>query len=269
MKKRAGASQINTKKYWDKKHQDKTFPAVESYLLLLAFYIPFIKQYGWADPFKVGKQWLDFGCGNANQRFEINNFPKNLTYIGYDFSPEVIAYNKKQNKAFTNVQFIDSFAEQQTYELITAIHTFEHLDDPIAAWHKLWLMTKNYLIIQVPYKNSFDCPEHLWHFTETSFSEITPKPLILLSPSMNINNGNREIVFVWSKKQFLKKSIFLKPFEDNLSPFGWVSVYLNLGYVPYAYSWPKFILEKLIPLSSFAQTIKQLKKIKKYSINNS
>ena len=206
-------------------------------------------------------QWLDYGCGEAMKKLHLLELDPSINYYGCDFSTKVIKSNlqiRDKEHPQAHCYFSTQIPLDREFDLITSVHTFEHVSDPQELWHTLWARTKEFLIVQVPYKDSFPSPDHLWKFEETSFKTPT-EPLVLLSPFLN-TSYDREIVFIWSKKKPLAERVFLKPFGNTMSPHGWFMWQMKIGYVPYYYPLFRLLLEKILPLKSILKLKSFVKK---------
>lgn len=246
--KRTEFKQINTPAHWDEGHLKTTypFPGLDYYLLLINFYRDFLINLKFGDILSPGTNWLDFGCGNAALRNPLLNLPESIKYYGIDFSDKVIKKNRRLLKNNKQAEFSSNLPTAGEFNLITSIHTFEHLDDPEKTFDLLWERTKNYLIIQVPYKKSMLCKQHLWLFDEDSFKTKNP-PIMILSPALN-NDDDHEIAYIWSKKHGNSQRQFFKPYQNTRSPQGWFLWHAKLGLIKFYYPLWRFILEKLLPL---------------------
>jgi hypothetical protein len=233
MKRRPEFRQINTLKHWNDAHikAGYPYPGLDTYFTLSLYYREFLISKGCPDIFGFGPVWLDFGCGNAAQRFEVFAAPANVTYIGCDFSDSVLEKNKKLRP---DIQWLKKLEPGKQYNFISSLHTFEHLDNPQKTWEELWPFVKDVLVIQVPYQKSFYMEEHPWEFDENSFQTPVP-PIVIIGPKMNLV-GDREICYVWYKNNPPGGRQIHQPYTEQYSPQGWFLWHLRLGLA--RYYWP-------------------------------
>jgi 2-polyprenyl-3-methyl-5-hydroxy-6-metoxy-1,4-benzoquinol methylase len=134
-----------------------------------------------------GKKLLDVGCGTGD--FLQIAQDDNWTVLGIEPNEQArqIANQKSNNKVFDVEQFLKF--EKQSFDVITLWHVLEHLpnlEGQISVLNAL-LKPDGVLIIAVPNYNSydakhykefwaaFDVPRHLWHFSQSSISNLVSK----------------------------------------------------------------------------------------------
>ena len=111
---------------------------------------------------------LDIGCGSANYIHKLAPMYQKVTWGGLDFSPVVIAKNKRGNPNATFYE-LDIMKDNipDVYDYIVSMHTFEHFDDPDLALQKCVEMCRKKVIICVPFGDAWgNAPEHVHKFTE-------------------------------------------------------------------------------------------------------
>lgn len=93
------------------------------------------------------KNVLDAGCGDAH----ICNFFENV--IGMDISKNRILHASTEypDCKFLQGSIYNSPFKRNSFDLVTAIEVIEHLEDPLAAIMELKRVSKEYILIQVPY----------------------------------------------------------------------------------------------------------------------
>lgn len=155
---------INTKAYWNERYFKikDNIPAIPSVDNFFRFdFLPKDEEF----------TALDIGCGTATHYPAIHaKFPK-VKFTGADISSFATVFNKKHYKF---AEFLDLDIEKQeltnVYDYVISAHTFEHLNDPIAATEKCIKVARKQVIICVPYKDSWSYEQEHMH----TFSEAEP-----------------------------------------------------------------------------------------------
>lgn len=158
---------VNTKKYWDRKLASygdswREFP----YEYLLEFFPP-----------DTEFSLLDIGCALGDGCVVLKKrFPKSMI-SGADFSETGIA-KAKDKSGDVNFYVLDIRKDElhEKYDYITLVHTLEHFNDPFPVVEKCLKYVKKALIIQVPFVERFSDPhlysrgQHRYLFNEETFS---------------------------------------------------------------------------------------------------
>jgi len=95
-----------------------------------------------------GKSWLDFGCGQGGALLSLKDVAQSAE--GAELQPGPREYlNSKGVKCHAS---LDSIPDE-TYDIITMFHVFEHLDDPIGVLEGCYKKLKKggKLIVEVPH----------------------------------------------------------------------------------------------------------------------
>ena len=155
---------INTDHYWNDRYQEleqrKSTRALESTERFFRFaFLPRDKA------FTV----LDIGCGLAGHYHDIHKMFPLARFTGADISDHATEWNRRNVPMFEFVKLdIEKDPVPGTYDYIISSHTFEHLNDPLAATEKCVYASRVNTIICVPYKESWSYdPEHMHTFSET------------------------------------------------------------------------------------------------------
>jgi SAM-dependent methyltransferase len=144
---------INTRKYWDKKSTSygrswRDFP----YRYLLEF-LPNNSRFS----------LLDIGCALGDGCLLLkNNFPR-AEISGADFSSVAIERARKKTNQI-NFFVLDILKESppKKYNYITLISTLEHFNEPYPIVDKCLNYVEKAVLIEIPYTERFDNPHLYW-----------------------------------------------------------------------------------------------------------
>ena len=157
-------------------------PAAFSLPAFLARPLAHIRGWVWSPPPAPPGRLLDVGCGSGA-------YGARLISLGWrvdGIEPDPVAAERAR-KAGLQVQtcsLLDAELPAASYDAITLWHTLEHLDDPVAALHRLRpaLAADGVLLLEVPnwsgmvarrtgpYWFHLDLPRHRLHFTPASLA---------------------------------------------------------------------------------------------------
>ena len=121
------------------------------------------------------KTLLDYGCGDGSLLSRLASFSSgNLSLFGFD------EYTTPSFRYEDNIDFLskDELCSDFNYDLISLVHTIEHLNNPIEVLKLVRgkLNSNGLLFVQCPIwkKNYFDfaVADHLFHFDEESIHTI-------------------------------------------------------------------------------------------------
>ncbi len=157
------AQNINTKDYWDERYKTIVNEAPPIASLNNFFKFGFLPMGG-------STTVLDIGCGTATHYPEVYRKHPWVKFTGADISEFATAHNKERYSDFADFLRLDIEKQNipKTYDYIISAHTFEHLNDPVAALAKCRARAKKGVIICVPFKESWSYDhEHMHTFSET------------------------------------------------------------------------------------------------------
>lgn len=142
---------------------------------------------------------LDFGCGEgfvidalAARGVELSG------YEGLDLRPDAVAEARSRWPAmkFTVASVFDTSFDDAQYDVVMALEVLEHLYDPTEALRRLVSLTGGTLLLTVPNEPWFQLvnlargrdlirlgnhPEHVQHWTPTSFAEFVSQQAEVVS----------------------------------------------------------------------------------------
>jgi len=145
---------------------------------------------------------LDIGCSYGNTLSAFNNFFHNVNLFGLDLDNKNELLLRKINnfkKLFNKYEDVD-----MSFDIVTLIHTFEHIIDPVEYLVKLkQMLNPNGLIcIQIPdlVNNPFDLliTDHVCHFDTDTLTDL-------------VALADMEIVYISNQLINKEISVILKP----------------------------------------------------------
>jgi len=109
---------------------------------------------------------LEVGCGTATHYPHLHEKYPQVKFTGLDISNFATAFNKRYK--FANFLELDLNKEDIVgeWDYVISSHTFEHLDDPVAAVEKCRKVAKEKVIISVPF-------DHYWNYDEEHIHKFT------------------------------------------------------------------------------------------------
>jgi len=111
---------------------------------------------------------LTVGCGECRlEKYLADKFPD-----WYVHATDIM--DKNPNVKNTNVEYLkmDIFSPQYNGEVVVCSQVLEHLRDWKTAFTNLLKITKDRLIITVPYMHSFHSPDHVNFWNDESIQEF-------------------------------------------------------------------------------------------------
>lgn len=177
---------VNTEEFWDGEH-GKAQPhnhAIKS---------QFERFFTWGYiPSDQSVSILDIGCGQALHFQELKVKYPLVSWSGLDISQVVMDKNKEICPEATFIKK-DIMTEDlgQDYDYIVSMHTFEHLEDPLAVLQKCIKHARKDVIICVPYGDA-------WGNDRTHVHKFTLEDPFTGYKAHRISDTNEEIFFVFS-----------------------------------------------------------------------
>lgn len=168
---------------------------------------------------KTFSKILDFGCGNGNTLKILSSLFKNARLFGADIHKKNLKVLRKI-KRFEHLYCVQKKKIKNTFDLITAFHSVEHVPSPGTTVKQLLelLNPGGCMLIQVPdiRQNPYDLlvADHRSHFTEVCFARLL-QGLGIDNFKINKRLVPKELsIFIW-KKSSDKKNIFLTGKKEN------------------------------------------------------
>ena len=125
---------------------------------------------------------LEIASGKGFMLHEAKEVFKKI--VGNDIHPSVANHNKKYNP---EVDFIVcdalELSEEDKYDVILAFDVLEHIEDASRLVEKMWALTKEYVVIQVPVDRIMPPPNpnfdgHVHYFSKDSLRKLFTKKLL-------------------------------------------------------------------------------------------
>ncbi len=158
---------INSKEYWDDRfasgdweEKGGTKQTEYFYNLLLNMLPKDIKE-----DFEKNKLTIcDVGCAEGDGTNTLKDAFKNSTVNGVDISEAAVDIAKKN---YPDIEFSTKLDKQ--YNVIVSSNTLEHFEKPSIHLKQLFLHSKNYVVILVPFEEYDRIKEHFFTFTYAFF----------------------------------------------------------------------------------------------------
>ncbi len=175
------------------------------------------------------KSLLDVGCGTGDFLKIAKSNGWTITGVEPNSSARAIANTKTEDQVFDVDQLLKF--KSSSFDVITLWHVLEHLpklQDHISLFKQL-LKPNGKLVIAVPNYKSFDAyhykaywaaydvPRHLWHFSQTSISNLLEKEEMIVEKTEPMYFDSYYVSLLSEKY----KSGFMNPFKAFW--FGWLS----------------------------------------------
>ena len=126
--------------------------------------------------------------------------------IGVDISDAIINENMSR---YPGVEFmtLDQYIKSDVIvDHIVTTHTVEHVDAPADLVEDFINIAQKDVTVIVPYKDSWiECEEHMWMFDETSFQNISVRPIVIMGKTNKA--GNTELLFYFCKNEEKKERV--------------------------------------------------------------
>jgi len=125
---------------------------------------------------------LEIASGKGFMLHEAKEIFKKI--VGNDIHPSVGNHNKKYNP---EVDFIVcdalELSEEDKYDVVLAFDVLEHIEDANKFVEKMWALTKEYVVVQVPVDRSMSPPNpnfdgHVHYFSKDSLRKLFTKKLL-------------------------------------------------------------------------------------------